>query len=467
MFDWPSILLIKTLTMAGTLLLASELHAKESNKTSSKKTTSPCQMKDGTWLECRKETNTLLPNSDYAFRKADKVLKAKSPLVLIAGGPGQSSREAFLPFPEVIDDLSRDHDLLLFNPRGTTAPAKLPCPALETLNLAALLDSSKQETLAKECIKTLGEKFDLNDFGTDAAVKDLEEIRKEFGYEKLSLYGVSYGTRVALRYAALYPDRVEKMILEGVLPPEAFLIQDTFAIDSVINQVNERCAKTLPCSKAYGDVAASFKKLKNDFAKARTIDVKHPRTGATQTITIDYLGLENLFLSLVYTEFDQTLLPAIIHQAAGGNINPMLAAAFSTNRAIVYEGLYYAVACTEDAPFYDSTKMNPRLEQFVNICMSYPFKATQSTLHNPVKGPWPTLLLSGELDPVTPPSLLTSLKTNLSAAQHVVVPGKGHNVYGLRCVGKLIKDFMKGKKSEEKCSEKTALLPFYIEEAKR
>lgn len=467
MFEWLSFPWVYGLALAGSILLGRGLQAAENDKTKSVEKRKPCQMKDGTWLECRATENSTLPISDYAFRKADKVKKASSPLVLIAGGPGQAAREAFLPFPQLIEDLARDNDLILFNPRGTTNPAKLACPIPETLDLAPLTDSGKLEAQAKDCLKSLGQKFDLNDFGTDAAVKDLDKIREEFGYEKLSLYGISYGTRLALRYAALYPDRVDKMVLEGVVPPEAFIGQDTYAVDTVIQGLAERCARTLACSKAYGDVASSYQKIKSDFARPRTLEVNHPRSGKRQTITIDSLGIDSLLLGLLYTEMDQTLLPAILHQAAGGNLNPLLAAAFASNRSGVYEGLYYAIACTEDAPYYDSTKMNARMEQFVDICLSYPFKPTPSAIHNPVKGPWPTLLLSGEMDPVTPPALLKGLKADLSASKQVIVPGKGHNVFGLRCVSRLIKDFLKGRDSEEKCEEKANLLPFYIEESKR
>ena len=99
--------------------------------------------------------------------------------------------------------------------------------------------------------------------------------------------------------------------------------------------------------------------------------------------------------------------------------------------------------------------------------MSYPFKPTTAPIHAAVKGPWPTLLLSGELDPVTPPQLIDALKTNLSQAKHMVIPGKGHNVFYLRCVSEQIKNFLLDKKSERSCADKNRPLPFYIEEAKR
>src|SRR5690606_15697062 len=116
----------------------------------------------------------------------------------------------------------------------------------------------------------------------------------EFGYDKLSLYGVSYGTRLALRYAALYPDRVERMVLEGVLPPETFVGQDTFALDSVVRTLAERCATADSCRRSYSDVMASYQKVKSDFAKPRTIEVNHPRTGQRQTVTIDAIAIDTM-----------------------------------------------------------------------------------------------------------------------------------------------------------------------------
>jgi pimeloyl-ACP methyl ester carboxylesterase len=451
---------IQGLALLAALVLGKTLYAKDKDKRR------PCQAKDGTWLECSLPQGESVV-SDYVFRPADKAKKAQSPLVLLAGGPGQSASEGFIPLPPMIEDLSRTYDLIFFNPRGTSGRQRLKCPPFETIDLTQVTDRRYQADEIKKCLKTLGSKHNLNDFGTDASVQDLEAIREDLGYEKLSFYGVSYGTRLALRYAALYPDRVDKMVLEGVLPPNAFIGQDTNALEPVIKRLSTRCSATVSCSKAYGDVYASYQRLRLNFAKARTLDVQHPRTGKRQSITLDIALIDSLLLQLLYTEFDQALIPAILHQAAGGNLNPLIASSFSAIRNPINEGLYFAIACTEDAPFYDSTKLDSRMEDILDICLSYPFRPSTAKIHDPVKGPWPTLLLSGELDPVTPPALSTSLKADLSHARHLVIPNKGHNVFYLRCVGKQVKDFFLETKSDLDCESNSQPLPFYLEETKR
>ncbi|RZA19656.1 MAG: alpha/beta fold hydrolase [Proteobacteria bacterium] len=455
---------IQGLALLASILLGTMLHARESSKDKDKR--KPCQVKDGTWLECPEPSSSGV-SSDYVFRPADKSKKSKSPLVLLAGGPGQSASEGFIPLPPMIQDLSREYDLIFFNPRGTTGKSKLKCPSPETIDLKRITDRTYMADEAKSCLKSLGSRFNLSDFGTDASLADLDKIREELGYEKLSFYGVSYGTRLALRYAALYPDRTDKMVLEGVLPPHAFIGQDTYALEPVLKRLSTRCSEAVPCAKAYGDVYESYQKLRSDFAKPRTLDANHPRTGKKTAITLDINMIDGMLLQLLYTEFDQTLIPAILHQASGGNLNPLIASSFSAVRSPFYEGLYFAIACTEDAPFFDSTKLDARTEEFLDICLSYPFKPSSAKIHDPVRGPWPTLLLSGELDPVTPPELIKSLKTDLTNAKHFVIPNKGHNVFYLRCVGNQIKEFFLDRKSDRNCEEQKQPLPFYIEETKR
>lgn len=448
--------------LAGGIILGGCLQAAEKLKS--------CQTHEGSWLECPTKINPgKTPQSGFAFKKAEKAAKSKSPLVLLAGGPGQAATEAFLPMSPLLTDLNRSFDLIFFDPRGTAKPSQLSCPMLSSIDLGPMTDRAGQVNKAIECVEKLGRSQDLNLMGTDLSVKDLEDIRIDMGYEKLSLYGVSYGTRLALRYAALYPDRVEKIILEGVLPPESLIGQDTYYLEPVLKKISNRCWSTEDCKTAYGDPWSNYQKLIADYQSEKSIQVAHPRTGEIQTIKMQSAMIDSMIISLLYSEFDHSMIPGLLFKAARGDFGPLIAAGFGGSRTSTYEALYYATACREDVPFYDKTKINERAQLLQKICASYPFQAVDKSFHNTFKGNWPMLLLSGELDPVTAPSLVADLKTNFPNATQIIVPGKGHNVFYLKCVSRQIKAFLTDSsktKDQEILPCEDSPLPFLLPEPK-
>ncbi|MBC7533187.1 MAG: alpha/beta fold hydrolase [Oligoflexus sp.] len=444
--------------LMGSIALGSRLEASEKLKS--------CQTHNGTWLQCPPVKEEI--SASFTFKKAAKVSKSKAPLVMLAGGPGQGATEAFLPMSQLLTDLNNNYDLIFFDPRGTAKPHFLACPMKSSIDLTPLSDRAALLKDAGHCVETLGKTMDLNLFRTDLSVSDLEKIRIDMGYDKLSLYAVSYGTRLALRYATLYPDRVEKIILEGVLPPEALIGQDTNYLEPVLKKISDRCWQTASCKEAYGDPWFNYQKLMGDFKNEQTVQVPHPRSGEIQSVRLQSAMIQSMLLSLFYSEFDHTMVPAILYKAARGNYGPLIAAGFTSSRTSEFEGLYYAVACAEDVPFYDEKKLDQRGKELQDICKNFPFKTVDKTFHNPIHGDWPMLLLSGELDPVTAPTLLTQFKTNFTNLSHIIVPGKGHNVYYLNCVAKEIRYFLSDSKTKEKkplpCEN--ASLPFLLPEPK-
>ncbi|MBC7659098.1 MAG: alpha/beta fold hydrolase [Chitinophagaceae bacterium] len=407
-----------------------------------------CQMHEGSWAKCPTET---LPGvqSGYAFKQSPKASRPKAALVLLAGGPGQAATDAFFPMSRLLFDLSRDHDLIFFNPRGTSGPQRLTCPQSRSAELGPLMDRNVQIERARACVSKLGASQDLNQFGTDASLADLDHIREELGYEKLSFYGISYGTRLALRYAALYPNRVEKSVLEGILPPEALIGIDTYYLEGVLRKIAARCRSATLCLKAFGDPWDDYTKLIRTYETAQIVTTVHPVTGVSQTFKIDRGTIEGMILAMLYTEFDQTMIPSLLHEANRGNFGPLLATLFTSSRTTEVEGVYYAIACTEDVPFYQAQNLTPRAQDLARICGAYPFKAVNRLFHDPIRGAWPTLLLSGELDPVTAPILVEHLKEQLTASEQLIVPNKGHNVFYLPCVAQKIVAFLKDDSSQK------------------
>jgi pimeloyl-ACP methyl ester carboxylesterase len=136
-----------------------------------------------------------------------------SALLTLAGGPGQAAIPLAQDFASSMGAGLTNRDLLVFDQRGTGASGPLQCTALLSGHSSGSLLTDSQR-----CANQLGPA--RGQYTTAQSVDDIEAIREASGYEKLTIYGVSYGTKVALAYAARYPDRVEGLILDSIVRPD-------------------------------------------------------------------------------------------------------------------------------------------------------------------------------------------------------------------------------------------------------
>jgi pimeloyl-ACP methyl ester carboxylesterase len=147
----------------------------------------------------------------FATERGEKL--RKKVLVALAGGPGQPDVVFGPSFADGFAPELNNRSIVVVDQRGTGGSHALSCPELQGMDqLSAVFP---QDTAA--CADRLGEQ--RNSFGSIESAEDLEAVREALGVEKLSIYGVSYGTWVAQQYARIHPDRVEKLILDSVVPP--------------------------------------------------------------------------------------------------------------------------------------------------------------------------------------------------------------------------------------------------------
>jgi pimeloyl-ACP methyl ester carboxylesterase len=143
------------------------------------------------------------------------------PLIMLPGGPGQSS-DALAPLAGALGGVRRNRDIVLIDPRGTGRSAPLRCPALAPRD--AFDELAQEQTIAaaaQRCIAELrasGE-ADPAQYTTSAVVADVDAIRIALGYDRINLWGGSYGTRVAQEYLRRYPQHVRAVVLDGAAPP--------------------------------------------------------------------------------------------------------------------------------------------------------------------------------------------------------------------------------------------------------
>src|SRR5205085_9479322 len=138
------------------------------------------------------------------------------PLFFLAGGPGQAATEAFVPLQNAFDKINRIHDIVLVDQRGTGGSNALRCPA--ATNELEIDTLPEVTAAAAACLPQLT--GDPRFYTTSLAMDDLDQVRAALGYDRVDLYGVSYGTRAALTYLRQYPARVRAVILDGVVPQD-------------------------------------------------------------------------------------------------------------------------------------------------------------------------------------------------------------------------------------------------------
>src|SRR5688572_5431455 len=129
----------------------------------------------------------------------------RDPLVLLSGGPGQAASDFYLSVAPAFARIRRDRDIVLIDQRGTGRSNRLDCDLPEEGELAAA-DLERLREAVRTCLAAMP--GDPRHYTTSVAVRDLDEVRAALGYDAISLYGVSYGTRVAQHYMRRYPDRV-------------------------------------------------------------------------------------------------------------------------------------------------------------------------------------------------------------------------------------------------------------------
>lgn len=416
----------------------------------------------------------------YAVLPALASSPEPDPVFYLAGGPGQSAIDlAGFLFPAV-ERIHQRRDLVFLDQRGTGKSNPLDCELIsKNAPLAEELSAELRLDRWQACLDTLQKKADLRLYSTPIAMDDLDDVRAALGYEKINLWGTSYGTRAALVYLRQHPDRVRSAILDGVAPL-SLILPLNFSSDAerALQLVFEHCEKDAACNAAYPKLSERFL-LFLDRVKTAPIraHVLHPLSGAPEDVELSFEIFSESFRSILYSPEATSLLPLILDRAEKNDFGPFLAThhAMSSTDQGSYKGMSFSVICTEDAPqiteeeihrWTDGSKLGDSLiRQFLSVCRQWPKGQVDASYYDPVSSPAPILLLSGELDPVTPPSWAEDAKKTLPHATSVVVPGAGHLTMGSGCVRRLMSDFLDQLRTEgldADCTRGLSRPPFFV-----
>lgn len=401
------------------------------------------------------------------------------PLFLVAGGPGQGSIQGYAPLLGAFSGVRRERDLVLVDQRGTGDSNRLDCDMPDDALEGGEIPPAELAALARDCLSGLPGRPEF--YTTSIAVRDLEAVRTALGYERINLFGGSYGTRVAQHYARRFPERTRTVVLDGVVPPTLALVP-AIAIESqrALERVFVRCAADPACNERFPALGEQFARLDAALRRAPVaITLADPVTGESRKIDVTRAHLVTMARMLVYSPGTASLLPLLVHEAATvGNYGPLAAQAEMLGpelESMIAMGMHHSVVCAEDAPRFagavdrqalEATAIGPLIMDGMEaICAVWPRGPVDADFAEPLDTVVPALLLSGEFDPATPASYGEMAAKGFRNGLHVVVPGHGHGVTSLPCVQQLLRQFIEAGAAtglDEACVAKIAPPPFFL-----
>jgi pimeloyl-ACP methyl ester carboxylesterase len=389
-----------------------------------------------------------------AVLPANTVNPSDDPLVILAGGPGQAASD-LAPFAARLTELRRTRDVVLIDQRGTGRSSPLTCAAFKPRDDEAF--DTDPLPRARDCLAELRRRgVDAAQYTTSAWIADLEAMREALGYSRWNLWGGSYGTRVAQEYLRRFPARVRTMTLDGVAPPSMVITLDVWRTrEAALAAIFSACEAQPACRQAHPDVATTLTKIGATLGAAgRDVDIVDPRTSATRRERVTLDVVLGALQPLTYAPETAVLLPEMLALAARGDFGPLLAAnpALSTNISEqINTALHFSVACTEDAPRINAAMEERALagllaqhlaRQTIAVCEIWPRGTVAPDFMEPVRSDKPVLLISGGMDPVTPPAYGTEVAKSFPNSRHIVAPGYGHIVSPQACGPRLIAAFV-------------------------
>ena len=392
------------------------------------------------------------------------------PVIYLAGGPGASAMESIDWFIDDARFIWQERDLILMDQRGVGhSEPRLECPdyrrqnaELRELDLDPDEDLQRQVDALLACKRNLSEQgIDMSAYSPEAVAADIVSVAEAMGYRAYNLYGSSYGTTLALTVMRDFPDNLRGVILDGVLPPQVRFTETTYAnAASALKAFLRHCEADRACAQRYPDLEQELWQVVDRYA-AHPTTTSYFDTYLNESFEADvngYFVLWRVSGSLRSASWIP-YVPFLLHHIAGGN--EVVAGAFiaPTSRgrrsAIDNTAAWASLWCYSEGRSTDRTEIladraaHPRLVDPENrslvpsLCARWHDPTIQPVDRTPVTSDIPTLLLSGQFDPTTPPRWAELAARTLSRSYSFVVPMAGHGV-GIEtsCGRKLVEAFL-------------------------
>lgn len=382
------------------------------------------------------------------------------PLFYLQGGPGADAIAwSASVHASVVAPIVAERDLVVFDQRGTGfSTPRVECPDLHTDDPVAAATACRESLLAAG--------IDPAAYTTAANAADVRDIARALGYYRIDVYGISYGTRLAMTLMRDDPSLVRAAVLDSALPPEVLRVNDTAAnADEALDTLFAACAGDPACSQTYPDLAQTFDALLGQAAQTPIVVPGTDALGGEQALTLDPAGVIN---AAVWGLHISDYIPAVpyaisaLEQGDVTSLNP-LAAIFSASAPDMASVVNLAITCHEqilpttaealNAAFdaHPRTAAFGRLHVFGDpaigfaVCQALGVTAATPAELRPLETDRPSLVLAGGLDPTTPVAYGERAARASSHSTFVVWPTAGHGVSAgpdAHCAQAIISQFL-------------------------
>jgi len=392
------------------------------------------------------------------------------PVLFINGGPGSASGLEGDNWSYYIDALDWQRDFIVFDHRGTGLSTPKPeCQSLYnfyyeaiTNNMTPKEEFRKSYYKEKQCYRTLVEQGNaLSGYSTLDSAQDVRDLIEIMDYPKWNLYGTSYGTRVALELMRDTPTNIRSVIIDSVYPADknSMLVWPSL-LNNAMEMIFEYCNNKETCRNAYPDLRGLFDKalveLRNKPVKLNLPE--YYSDGSLDVYVNDFRFVTALFMAMYSPELLATIPKAIDDAAYGANyrmVPVVMAYADFMLDTNFNDAIYYSVSCndnglvTEEA-YNAEIRRYPWLKDYhkydwrYDACKNWSTAANKNLSVEPVSSTIPTLILSGQYDPITPWQWAKEVHEHLANSFHFVFPGVAHDVLGSDdCALQASRDFLR------------------------
>ncbi len=408
---------------------------------------------------------------NFAVLPAIDNSKNKEPLMFLAGGPGQAAVELAAHIINSFAEIRKTRDIILVDQRGTGLSQPMLCDENDTEQLYNVIPEDYAEQDVIDCVEQFKESHQLSEYNSENAIRDFDAVRQALGHKKVHLYGASYGTRAALVYMRLFPDSIQSVVLDSVGPIEVPI--GLFGASSArsFNLLLEHCLNDESCNKAYPNLREEFDTVVERLSKNTvSISINHPRLGTKTAFNLSHLKFVNNIFKQLYSMETRSLVPLIIHQAFLENYQPLIGLISTSDGGMsMYVGLTFNIVCNEDIPRITQTMLEQDSDNdfgrgstqtvYQSACKVWPKYEVDAEFYQPVVANIPTLILSGDLDPVTPPSNGEISASTLVNSHHIISKNNAHIVASSPCGVGMVNEFLEHLNPKDVDSSCLAELP--------
>jgi pimeloyl-ACP methyl ester carboxylesterase len=367
------------------------------------------------------------------------------PVFLFGGGPGEAvSQWGWVPVE--FAGIRERRDVVLVDQRGTGLSHPLACdPVGSDDDLQAWLNPMLDADDVIACRMKLEERADLRHYTTANHADDIDEIRAALGYEKINLWGASYGTRPVLVYLRRHAEHVRTASIHGVAHTAwKYPLYHAASGQRALDMLFEACRRDAACVEVFGDPGENLDRVMSLFSDGPvTSMIESPGGGGSVLVEVHREVIAERFRSLMYSSRNAARIPAILQRAAEtGSLSELAQLELDYQRGFQegrnwFTGMWMSVTCTEDVPLItdadvetetaDTVFGDYRVRTHREACELWPRGNVPEGFSNMVRSDAQVLITSGDLDPVTPPIAGETVAEHLPNSRHIVIrEGHGH-----------------------------------------